>query len=235
MSYTFTLSQRSSVLSAKIYPPIILNENNNYAIGLVNFVSYNSIPNVDSTNNVFHYDDNKTIILPEGTYEIRDIDNYIRFYIENEVSEEEEEPPIIHISSNRNTLKCEVKSNKQIDFRKPNNIGSLLGFIPTILEPNIRHKSNFPINIFKVNVINIECNLVTNSYNNGEHRHILHVFYPNVLPGTKIVENPLNVIYLPINAKYIDEIILKITDQDGNLINFKEEIVTIRLHLKRIL
>lgn len=65
--------------------------------------------------------------------------------------------------------------------------------------------------------------------------HILHMFYPTVPPGYKIIEVPSNVIYLPTNIKYIDEIILKIIDQDGNLINFKKEFVTVRLHLKTLL
>ncbi|KAJ8939874.1 hypothetical protein NQ318_023214 [Aromia moschata] len=41
-----------------------------------------------------------------------------------------------------------------------------------------------------------------------------------VPPGFRIVETPP--MYLPINTQYIDEII----DQDGNLINFREELVT---------
>jgi hypothetical protein len=56
-----------------------------------------------------------------------------------------------------------------------------------------------------------------------------------ILPsGYKIIESPSNVIYLPINTKQLDEIIIKITDQDGNLVNFREEVITVRLHLRRI-
>lgn len=59
------------------------------------------------------------------------------------------------------------------------------------------------------------------------------MFYPTTAPGFKIVEKPSNVIYLPISMRYVDEIILKITDQDGRLINFRNELVTVRLHLKK--
>lgn len=50
--------------------------------------------------------------------------------------------------------------------------------------------------------------------------------------GYKIVEVPANVIYLPVNAKRLSSITLKITDQEGNLVNFRGETITIRLHLK---
>ena len=57
------------------------------------------------------------------------------------------------------------------------------------------------------------------------------MFYPTVPPGYKIVETPSNVIYLPINTRYLDEVIIKITDQDGNLFNFNRELITIGVHL----
>lgn len=125
MSYTFTLSQKSSLLSADIYPPILLNDSDSYVIGLVNFVSYNSIPNVDSYNNTFYYGENEKIVLPAGTYEISDINRYIEKYLE-ENEKEASNPTAVHIQSNRNTLKCEIKSNKIINFEQPNNIGSIM-------------------------------------------------------------------------------------------------------------
>lgn len=38
---------------------------------------------------------------------------------------------------------------------------------------------------------------------------------------------------MPTNTKYIDNITIKIVDQDDNLVNFGGEVVTIRLHLRR--
>lgn len=230
MSYTFTVSGRTSTLSTRIHPPIILPKSN-YALGLIDFVSYNSIPNVDSSNNVFHYDENSEVVIPEGSYEIEDIEKYIVNHI---TDKEEAESTVLTLKANNNTLKCEIKCNKSIDFTKKSSIGTLLGFKPRILQANIKHTSDFPIDIFKVNSICVECNLVTNSFNNENLVHILHMFYPNVAPGFKIIENPSNVIYLPINTQYIDEIVLKISDQDGNLINFKQELITVRLHLKEV-
>ena len=231
MSFTFTLSDRTSMLSAKIYPPIILNEENDYSLGLINFESYNSIPNVDITNNLFHFDNSGEIALPEGSYEIEDINEYLNKQLQNI---KESDPVQLQIKGNHNTLKCEIWCNKSIDFSKNRSIGGLLGFGNKKLAPNQLHVSENPVDIFKVNCISIECNLVTNSYNNGNPVHIIHMFYPITPPGFKIVEKPTNVIYLPISTRYIDEILLKITDQDGKLVNFRNELITVRLHLKKL-
>lgn len=228
MSHLFTLSANDSVLSARINPPIILNENNYYSLAFIDFASYNSIPNVDSSNNMFFYGDHEELELPEGSYEIQDIEKYI---LEN-VNQKENDKLILSMKANNNTLKSVIKCNKDIDFGVGKNLGKLLGFKPQILKKDVRHTSDYPINISNVNSICIECNLVTNSYNNERPVHILHAFYPTVPPGFKIVECPSNVIYLPINTKRIDEIIVKITDQDGKLINFRKELITVRLHLK---
>lgn len=241
MSYTFTLSARDSILSANIYPPITLDDNEMYVLGLIDFVTYNTIPNIDNSNNKFHYWEDKEIkeiILPEGSYEIEDIERYINSHIlrkkiTSNVIVKEQEDNLLTIKPNLNTLKCEIKWDKDIDFTKENSIGSLLGFDKQRLAKNEKHISNHPIDIFKVNAICIDCNLVINSYTNSKPMHIIHMFYPSVPPGYKIMEHPTNVIYLPINTRSIDQILLKILDQHGNIVNFKKELVTIRLHLKK--
>lgn len=249
MSYTFTLSAKESVLSTNIYPPITLDDNETYVLGMIDFVTYNTIPNVDESNNKFHYRDGKDvkeITLPEGSYEIEDIERYINNQLANNSKAvkkqttssntivKEQEDTGLRIKPNLNTLKCEISWNKDIDFTTDNSIGSLLGFDKQTLKKHSRHVSNHPINIFKVNAICIDCNLITNSYTNSKQMHIIHMFYPSVPPGYKIIEHPNNVIYLPINTRRIDNILLKILDQHGNIINFKEELVTIRLHLKKL-
>nr|CAH7717941.1 unnamed protein product [Callosobruchus chinensis] len=251
--YTFTLSGRESVLSAKIYPPIILDTEKIYALGLIDFVTFNTIPNVDETNNKFYIDSMDAIILPVGSYEIDDIQRVIMNKIQEKQKELKEkkdkiaqittnaiqkdvDDDNIHLSMNvnRNTLRFEILSNKVIHFEKKSSIAPLLEFTPRKLSRGKLHISDFPINISKVNAICVECNLIKNSYNNNETVHVLYMFHPNVPSGYRIVEKVSNVIYLPINTNYIDEIVLKIVDQDGKLVNFNQEVVTIRLHLKEV-
>ena len=140
----------------------------------------------------------------------------------------------ITIEANNNTLKCEMICNLKVDFTKSNTIRELLGFKEQVYEANIYHISEKLVNIIKVIAICIECNIVTGSYDNSKQVHRIHEFFPNVPSGFKIIENPLNVIYLPINTNIIDTITLKLVDQNGELVNFREEFITVIQHLKKI-
>ena len=72
--------------------------------------------------------------------------------------------------------------------------------------------------------------MTAGAYINERRVHTRHEFFPAVPPGYKIIEVPSQVIYLPITVKTIDHLQVPIVDQDGNLVNFRGEIVTIRPH-----
>jgi hypothetical protein len=63
MSYYFFFSdQETSELSEDFNPPIILENDGFYEIGLTNFSVNNAIPNVDEKNKKFHYGDKDDVI-----------------------------------------------------------------------------------------------------------------------------------------------------------------------------
>lgn len=228
MSFTLTLSNTSSTLETNFFPP--LNLEGSYEIGLISFLSYNSIPNIDLSNNRFHFGENKYIEIPIGTYEIVDIAEVINNQIKKKYTKDE---AVLTISINENTLNCIVKCTKRINFKKHRNIGSLLGFINCYVEPNIETESNSLVNISKINSIRIQCNITASSFLNGARDHIIHEFFPNCKIGYKIMEIPKNIIYLPVAVRTIDYISLKIVDQNNNLVDFRGEEITIRVHLKK--
>lgn len=228
MSFTITLSSTESILVANFFPPIYLNQN--YECGLIDFETYNSIPNVDETNNLFHID-NKVISLPTGSYEIDDIAKFIEEALkafESNIIDKF----TVDLKPNNNTLQSEIKSTHLIKFNESNSIGSLLGFSKRILEPDIKHTSDLPININKVTTVRIECNIIDGAYFNDKPVHVIHEFSPSVAPGYKISEVPNTVIFLPVNVQAITQIYIKLIDQDNNLINFRGENILIRLFFK---
>lgn len=225
MSITLALSGRSSVLTANYFPPIQLNED--YECALIDFHSYNSIPNVDLDNNLFHIGD-MIIEIPVGSYELEDIVDYIKI-----AYGKQDGLKSIEIVANNNTLQIEIfSSHDTIDFNKERSIGSLFGFNGGILTPNIRHRSYMPVNILKVNAIQIQSNITSGSYMNNRPVHTIHEFAINVSPGYKLDEIPRNLIYLPVNVKEITSLKVWIVDQEERIINFRGEEITLRLHLK---
>lgn len=226
-SMTVTVSDSNSVLTTHFFPPIELDNRYEYECGLINFQSYHSIPNIDECRNKIHIG-NHEIVIPTGTYEIEDIN----FYIQKIIGEKKPEITF-SLVANKNTLHSEIFCSYPIYFPKKNSIGPLLGFSSQVLAKEQQHISNNIVNIFKVQSIRIECDLIRGSYFNNKETHTLHQFFPTVAPGYKIVETPRNVIYFPITKSTIDSVTLTILDQDNQAINFNGENITTRIHIKK--
>lgn len=224
MSRILNFSGNESVLCADYFPPIELSRA--YECGLVSLYTYNSIPNIDETNNLFHVG-GEVLELPPGSYEIDDIASYITNHLEKTKSQIS-----VKIQANTNTLKTEIKSTEPVYFNRERTIGELLGFSKREIQPNVKTQSDLPININKVNSIRVECSIITGTYVNNLPVHTIHEFSPSVLPGYKINEVPKNIIYLPVNVDCIRSVVIRLVDQDGRLIDFRNEKITIRLHLK---
>lgn len=228
MSTIFTLTGESSVLSANFDPPIYLDEDSEYVMGLLNFETYNTIPNISKPNNIFKLTGRAAITIPEGAYEINDINDYIQTQL-NPANKEH-----VVLKGNNSTLKTLIKSTHEIDFTPKESIGGLLGFEPKKYEANMWHLSQNITKIMKINSILVHCNISLGAYKNGQPGHIIHQFFPTVPPGFKIVVAPNPVIYLPISTKTITNITIKILDQADKPVSFQSETITVGLHLKKL-
>src|SRR5436190_448625 len=260
-SYTFSITDNKPVLRCTLDSALRLDPHRNWEAALLDFTTFNSIPNIsEDENNKFHYykqnpivnetstkteiakestsmvteiAPNKehvppvleTVILQTGSYEIEHINKELQKSLGKDN---------ISLRANNSLLKRELKSKYYVDFSQEHSIGALLGYPSDtpILEPNKTHTSTNPVDIIKVNSLNITCNLIEGSYIDGIDRHILHTFYPTVPPGFKIVEKPHNLVYLPLNTSYISDIVLNVLDQDGNFVDFRGELITLRLHVR---
>lgn len=237
MSQTFTLQGVESVLSANYYPPIELDGESSYYLGLTGLHTYNTIPNIEEGCNKFIYHGGKEIIIPSGSYEITDIESYLQRKLLFDSPSNLVADNILSLKPNNSTLQCEIKSLYDIDF-SPNKgtIGKLLGFSGReILRTGVLHTSDIPVQILKVSSIRVECNIVTGAYYDDQLSHTLFEFTPAVDPGYSINIEPRNIIYLPIVSKNsISNITISIVDQNGDSVNFRGERILIRLELKKI-
>lgn len=196
MSWMFTFNGQESVLSTAFYPNISLDENKVYVIGLIDFQTYNSIPNLDRSNNKFYYA-GRQFEIPQGQYEVAGLNKYIRKNLGVTFEGSPEQylanrkklnlGPFFQLIPNVNTLTCSIICSEEIDFSKADSLGSMLGFEKKVYAPFKIHEAKKTVNIFNVSVIQVECSLVMNSYKNNQISHCLYEFYPTVPPGYKIV------------------------------------------------
>lgn len=230
-SFTVSLTGNTSTLAASFYPEIILDEKYNYSCGLLDLATYHSIPNITLTNNKLYYQiaekDERCITVPVGCYEAIDILKYLKAALA-------EENISFQFTLNKNTLKTTIKCNKSLIFNKSDSIHQVLGYKCSGIIANDEKESEDLVKITNLNVLRVECNIVSGAYVNGKPHHSIYEFASNkVDAGYKIIERPRNVIYMPIVPRRIDYIQITIVDQNGELVDFRGEDITCRIHIKR--
>ena len=210
-----------------------------YEITLVNLETHYSFPNIDETNNVFVYSpDNGNswvkIKIPEGSYEIDDINNTIQHEMEKRGHHDPiNEDYCINISANSNTLKSVLilEEDYQVDFTHQNSLAKVLGFTNAKYTKGF-HESENVVNILSINSILVNIDIISGSFINGTTKNTIYSFFPKVSPGYKIIESPVNLVYLPLTLDTIDRLEVSITDQDDHLLNLRNEKLTIRFHIR---
>lgn len=228
-SITVSLTGTTSELTANFFPEIVLDEKYEYSCGLLDFTTYQSTPNISKSNNTFHFDGG-VIEIPIGSYEVVEVLDYIKMKLQDfGIS--------FDYKVNKNTFKTTVKCSAKILLGLPNSIHTVLGFrggVGEEIPANFEHESEEAIRISKLNVIRIECNIISGAYVNGKLCHAIYEFASNKVDiGYKIIEQPQNIIYLPVIPRRISSIQISVVDQNGDLIDFRGEDITCRIHIKR--
>lgn len=234
-SFTVTLTGQTSELSTSIYPEIVLDPGYEYTCGLLDFTTYNSIPNINEENQFLYYIQivdkqayHCKLIIPVGSYELDELLEHIKVKLaKNKVS--------FDYIIDKAALRVGIRADVEI-YRPNDSVLSVLGFTDYLyFKPSTEFiYANDIVRISDVNIIRIECNLVSGAYINGKPCHSIYEFASNkVGVGHKIIEQPPNVVYMPITADRINFIQVSIVDQNGQLINFRGEDITCRIHIKR--
>jgi len=135
-SFQLTISNNTTDFITRFNPPLQLKKGKQYEMALLNLETYYSFPNIDSTNSSFKYSTDNgencfTIQIPEGSYEIRDIDAAIKQQMRtNNHYDDENDKYFIFVSANSSTLKTvlTLSNGYQVDFGLPNSMRHILGF-----------------------------------------------------------------------------------------------------------
>jgi len=238
-SFFILMRDESTHIKTRFNPFIQLDKTKKYEMALVNLETDYSFPNIDISNNNFRYSpDNDTtwfdIGITEGSYEIADINAYIqRIMKSNGHYDSFNDKHYITISANNNTLKSivDIGAGYKVDFTTVNTISSVLGFNREIYSEGYNESGNI-VRIINISSLNVTSDVIGSSFTNGVTKNIIYSFFPTVGPGYKIVQEPLNLIYLPVILSTISQMETKLEDQNGNLINLRGEELTIRFHIR---
>ena len=112
-------------------------------------------------------------------------------------------------------------------------LGKFLGFQETGYTVSSMSENN--VDISSITSINILCDLIGGTYQDGKKNQCLYNFpYGTVPHGFRIIQQVSTPIYLPIITRNISDIRFKIVDQNGKLINFNNEKISLSLHLKQV-
>ena len=235
VSFQIVVSDNKTMFTTRFNPHIQLKKNKNYEIALVNLETYYSFPDITAENDHFTYSLDAGnvwyhIVVPEGSYDIEDINNYIQQKMRQNGHANK-----ITLSANTNTLKAVLilENDYQVDFRTVDSISSVLGFNSSIYTADYQESEN-PVNILSINSILVNIDIISGSYVNGRRNPTIYSFFPGVSPGYKIIETPANLVYLPITLDAIYSMETTLTDQNGTLLNLRGENVSIRFHVREI-
>ena len=239
--------------------PIEFDLKKKYEMALVGFDTVHSYTNINSTNNVFRYSPNNgtqsyTIYIEEGAYELNELNDYLQTEMKKQVGSLYRADGVV-IGGNLMTLRSTLKFGKPgpttkywVDFNVSNSLASVLGFnkgeytyVEKKEDPTDPDKVTGYIDYYEsesftrvddVTIIRITNDIIGSSYSDGKSINDIYSFHPDVPPGYKISEKPFYLIYLPIVVGRISRMETKITDQNGNLIDFRGEDIILRFHVR---
>lgn len=250
-SFTVAFSGHTSTLYADFFPEIILDPYSKYCCGLLDFTSYNSIPNISDKkqNNTFQFKkiksndgvvetttevDEIVIAFPTGAYEISDVLKYLKQQLASHKVNLRYE---ISVATSRVLLIFDVDVEWISGL-----VLNIIGFQqqqqqqqPYTFKAKTSYWSNDIVKITDIDIIRIECDIVSGSYINGKECHTIHQFsHCKTAPGFKFIEIPQHIIYLPMEKKQLRNIQIRVVDQNNNLIDFRGEQISCRIHIKKI-
>ena len=195
------------------------NPNKSMALGSLSI--YYIWKNVTSTynNNKFKISAptwNETFDLPDGSYNIPKIQDYIEYIIKKHGTIGETAPILIYANTINNRIVFKIKTGYKLELLSKETM-KLLGSTKDAIDSN-KNSENVP-RLENVEVVLVHCNLVNNSYQQASR--VSFTFVPNKQYGQLISISPNSLIFLKMMNTEFLEIEIWFTDQNNNALEVK--------------
>ena len=227
------------------YSNFELDGENEYEIGLIQGSIWYSWYNISSdfNNNQLRYSaDNgstfNTVTFDDGIYSVSAINDRLansqkannHYSVVNGIDTFN-----ITISPNYTSGKVmvTVASGYQLDFTT-SSLRDLLGFSSIVVTST--QEGAYLADITRgISAIQIHCSIAKGSFTNSESSDIIYSFVPNSSPSSLINIQPTVPVYLPLNTtNHIQNIRIKITDQQQRALDLNGENTSFLLHLRKV-
>ena len=169
-------------------------KNPNKNMALVNLSIYYTWKNVRSTyNKKFKISAptwNETFDLPDGLYNISEIQDYIEYIIKKHETIGENAPILIYTNTINNRIVFKIKTGHKLELLSKETM-KLLGSTKDIIDPD-KNSENVP-RLENIEVVLVNCNLVNNAYQ--QHSRVLFTFVPTKQYGQLISISPHSLVF----------------------------------------
>ena len=193
-------------------------------MALANLSIYYTWKNVKSTynnnNNKFKISAptwNETFDLPDGSYNISEMQHYIEYIIKERETIGENAPILIYVNTINNRRVFTIKSAYKLELLSKETM-KLLGSTKDITDAD-KNRENVP-KLENVEVVLVHCNLVNNSYQ--QHSGVLFTFVPTKQYGQLISISPHSLAFLKTMNTDFSEIEIWFTDQNNNALETED-------------
>ena len=193
-------------------------------MALGNLSIYYTWKNVKSTynNNKFKISAptwNKTFDLPDGSYNISEIQDYIEYIIKKHEKVGENAPILIYASTINNRIVFKIKSGYKLELLSKETM-KLLGSTKDITDAD-KNSENVPT-LENLEVVLVHCNLVNNSCQQASI--VLLTFVPTKQYGQLISISPHSLAFLKTMNTEFSEIEVWFTDQNNNALEIEDNV-----------
>ena len=198
------------------------NPNKNMALDSLSI--YCTWKNVKSTynNNKFKISAptwNETFDLPDGSYNIPEIQDYTECIIKKHELIGETVPILIYANTINNRIVFKIKTGYKLELLSKETM-KLLGSTKNSIDAD-KNSENLP-RLENVEVVLVHCNLVNNSYQ--QHSTVLFTFVPNKQYGQLISISPHSLVFLKTMNTEFSEIEVCFTDQNNTELEIEDNV-----------